>query len=235
MKRAADFGLAEVAIVFVAGIVLGALTTGVALGAGASTDSVAFTVAGLIGEWIAFGGGAWVISRRRGSGNVIDDFGVRIVGWHDVGLGLVAGLGTSIILVGLIYPQLLHAVGHLVGHKIKLGGTATKLWEQGHGIGQVVFAVAVIAGAPLFEELFFRGLLLGALRRRLADWPAIVVCGALFGLAHGSGTEAAALPALMAFGAVLSYLAVRAGRLGPGIVAHMAFNALTVIELAATH
>ena len=38
-------------------------------------------------------------------------------------------------------------------------------------------------------------------------------------------------PALVAFGAVLGTLAYKTGRLGPGIIAHMAFNAVTVIAL----
>lgn len=228
-------GLLEVAGIFLASIFLGVLATGVALGAGATTDSIAFLVAGLAGEWVAFFGGAVLVSRRRGSGSIVADFGLRMGGWADVRLGLLAGLGTSIVILGLLYPQLLHLVGHLVGHSIKIGGTATKLWTEGHGVGRVVFAGAVVVGAPIAEELFFRGLLLSALRRRLSDPSAIVGCGVLFGLAHASGTEAAAIPALMIFGAVLAYCAVRTGRLGAGIVAHMAFNALTVIQLAASH
>jgi membrane protease YdiL (CAAX protease family) len=39
---------------------------------------------------------------------------------------------------------------------------------------------------------------------------------------------------LVIFGVVLGGLAWRTGRLGPGIVAHLAFNAITVIQLAAT-
>jgi hypothetical protein len=176
-----------------------------------------------------------LISRRRGTGNVVRDFGLRIEGWRDVGLGLAAGLGTSIVLLGVFYPLLLHGLGHLVGHKIAVGGTATKLWSEGRGPGRVVFALSVAIGAPIAEELFFRGLLLRALQRRLRDGWAIAVCGVLFGLAHATGTEAAAIPALMVFGAILSALAVRTGRLGPGIVAHVAFNAITVAQLAATH
>lgn len=227
--------LLDVAAVFLASVFIGASATGIALGAGATTDSIAFLVAGLAGEWVAFFGGAVLISRRRGSGSIVSDFGFQIRGWADVRLGLMAGLGTSVVILGLLYPQLLHLVGHLVGHRIKIGGTATKLWTEAHGPGRFVFAAAVAVGAPIAEEVFFRGLLLSALRRRLSDAPAIVVCGLLFGLAHASGTEAAAIPALMIFGAILAYCAVRTGRLGAGIVAHMAFNALTVIELAASH
>jgi membrane protease YdiL (CAAX protease family) len=228
-------GLAEVAVCFVASVFLATIATGFAAGAGAGTDSISFLVAGLVGEWIGFVGGAWLISRKRGTGNLVRDFGLRIEGWGDVGLGLAAGLGTSLIVLGVVYPLVLHLLSHLVGYKVSVGGTATKLWSEGHGVGRVVFALSVAVGAPVAEEVFFRGLLLQALRARWTDTTAIVVCGVLFGLAHASGTESAALPALMIFGGVLAWLAVRTGRLGPGIVAHVVFNAITVIQLAATH
>jgi membrane protease YdiL (CAAX protease family) len=50
----------------------------------------------------------------------------------------------------------------------------------------------------------------------------------LFGLAH---FEALQLAALILFGLILGTLAYRTGRLGPTIVAHAAFNAVTVLTL----
>jgi membrane protease YdiL (CAAX protease family) len=49
-----------------------------------------------------------------------------------------------------------------------------------------------------------------------------------FGLAH---FEALQLIGLVGFGVVLGSLAWRTGRLGPGIVAHAAFNAVTFVAL----
>ena len=83
-------------------------------------------------------------------------------------------------------------------------------------------------GAPVIEELFFRGLLFRSLRRRFGPWPAIVGSAVVFGLAH---FELLQLPALIAFGLVLGFMAEKSGRLGPGIVAHAAFNAATVLSL----
>jgi membrane protease YdiL (CAAX protease family) len=45
----------------------------------------------------------------------------------------------------------------------------------------------------------------------------------------------APITALAAFGAVLSWLAHRYGRLGPGLVAHATFNAITLLALAVTN
>ena len=48
----------------------------------------------------------------------------------------------------------------------------------------------------------------------------------VFAVAH---QELLQLPGLFAFGVVLGVMAVRFGRIGPGIAAHMAFNAVTII------
>ena len=82
----------------------------------------------------------------------------------------------------------------------------------------------------LFQSaLFYRGLFQGALRKRGAPPAlAIAISATVFGLSHG---ELLQLPALILFGAVAGLLAHRAGRLGPAIAAHVAFNMVTVISL----
>ena len=96
-----------------------------------------------------------------------------------------------------------------------------------------MLAVVVIVGAPIVEELFFRGLVLRSLQRRFGDAWSVIASAGVFGLAHLSTSGAALqLPALVALGLILAVLALRTGRLGPGIFAHGAFNAVTVVALA---
>jgi len=88
-------------------------------------------------------------------------------------------------------------------------------------------------GAPIAEEIFFRGLTQRSLlkQRRLTranPWAAIVVTAAFFGVAH---FEPLQFPPLFAFGLVLGILAWRTERLGPGIWAHLTFNALAASTL----
>ena len=85
-----------------------------------------------------------------------------------------------------------------------------------------------MVGAPVIEELFFRGLLLRALKARIGSVGAVIASGVLFGLAH---FEPLQLPVLALFGVVLGMVALRTGRLGPGICAHAAFNSLAVYSL----
>ncbi len=87
----------------------------------------------------------------------------------------------------------------------------------------------------MVEELFFRGLLLRALQRRVGTVGAVVLSSVLFGLAHPQPLEAAALALVMislaALAVVLATLVVKTGRLGPAILAHAAFNAWTAVQL----
>jgi membrane protease YdiL (CAAX protease family) len=83
-------------------------------------------------------------------------------------------------------------------------------------------------GAPVVEELFFRGLVLRSLLPLAPAPVAVVASGVLFGLAHWQGVQ---FPGLAVFGVVLGVLAYRTGRLTPGIGAHAAFNAVAVLSV----
>jgi membrane protease YdiL (CAAX protease family) len=105
----------------------------------------------------------------------------------------------------------------------------------------LVFVVGFLAcvGAPIVEELFFRGLVQTVLIRNLGTTPAIVVQAMLFGLAHfelGMTFDEAAVRCgtVMVLGLFNGWLRVRTGRLGAGMVAHATYNVIvTVITLAA--
>ena len=93
----------------------------------------------------------------------------------------------------------------------------------------MLLVLIVGVGAPIIEEIFYRGLCQGALLKRgMHPAVAILITAVVFGLSHG---ELLQLPALVLFGAVAGWLAHRTGRLGPGIAAHVAFNMVTVIAL----
>ena len=73
-------------------------------------------------------------------------------------------------------------------------------------------------------------MLLSSAARRFGPAAAAVGSSAVFAVAHG---EIILLPGLFVFALILSWLTVTTGRLGPAIVAHMAFNATTVVQLLA--
>ncbi len=167
-------------------------------------------------------GAALVITRRKGNGPVAD-LGLRI-GWRDVPLGL----GTGVVLQGLgnlLYVPL-YWWTDLTSDDIDK--QSRELADKAHGAGVLLFLVVVVIAAPIVEEIFFRGFLLRGLERRVGSWWAIVVSAAVFALSHFDAWE---FPALFLFGLGAAVLAVRTGRLGPGIVAHLGFNSVAAFFL----
>jgi len=89
----------------------------------------------------------------------------------------------------------------------------------------VVFVIAVLA--PISEEIFFRGMLFGGLRRRLPTIGAAAISAVVFGALHAP-TGPTAVPPLIAFGFVLALLYERSGSLGPPIILHAINNSLAL-------
>jgi membrane protease YdiL (CAAX protease family) len=162
----------------------------------------------------------------KGNRSLKLDFGLAMR-WRDVPLGLAAGFVTQLVLVVLItelYP--------LLGiDPDQVGTRAEELTSSATDTLGVVLLVAIVAvAAPLFEELFYRGLWLRAVERRWGTGWAVATSSLVFGLIH---LQIYDLPALVAFGLVAAVLTVRSGRLGPAIWAHVAFNLTAVISLLA--
>ena len=175
--------------------------------------------AGLLGAplWSTYGKGRRSLSL---------DFGLHMR-WSDVPLGIATGLGAQIVVVVVIA-----LVYQVLGIDLdKVGTSAEALTASATDALGVVLLVAIVAvAAPLFEELFYRGLWLRALERRWGTTWAVVVSSLVFGAIHVQPYD---LPALVGFGLVAAVLTVRTGRLGPAIWAHVAFNLTAVVSLLA--
>lgn len=89
-----------------------------------------------------------------------------------------------------------------------------------------IILISSVLLTPLYEELFFRGLLQSLFRRHLGPWPSIVLSSALFGLAHFPLPHTIA--PLAALGVALGYNYERTGRLWAPIVTHGLFNLVSV-------
>lgn len=171
---------------------------------------------------------------------------VRRATWSDLGLrspepwrDILRGLGTFGVVAIPIFT--LHAIVNWLLEP-----------EQGHPIIEAVMRfpgffwlslVTAVIIAPVTEEFFFRGLLLGWLdslptaretdvhgRPRLAWWPVVLTSTgfALLHLGHG-----AAPVALLFFSLVLGWLYQRHHRLLPCITLHAALNGTSMLMLAA--
>lgn len=216
---------------FVVGYLVAAVAEGVWVGThGGQTNSLGVIVCSTAGLWVGLGGAAVYASRIQGTGSLVRDFGLRL-GWLDPLIGAVAGVAAQYVL-GLVVVYAYQASGVSRQTINQLGQPAQQITGLAHGLGGVVLLVLVlVVGAPVVEELFFRGLLLRALRNRFGSAAGVIGSGLVFGLAH---FEPLQLPVLALFGMVLAMLAIRTGRLGPGICAHAAFNAVAVYALLAS-
>jgi membrane protease YdiL (CAAX protease family) len=93
----------------------------------------------------------------------------------------------------------------------------------------VALLAGIVLGAPLYEELLFRGILQRFLRRLLPEAAAVVVTAALFTLPHDGGH----LP-VFALGLALSWLMARTGNLLAPLLFHVLHNGLVLFLIATT-
>ena len=122
---------------------------------------------------------------------------------------------------------------------VGLGDTAdasnTGILEDNRGsIWLVGVILLVVIGAPLAEELLFRGLILRVLQKTFGSVFAIIASSLLFALPHWQvdatwQETVVLLSALGAVGLVLATGAVVTNRLGPAVIAHFLFNAIGTI------
>jgi CAAX protease family protein len=210
------------------GLAVGLLATAVAVsvwvaitGAGTGDKPSLSTLAvGQAGLWVGLLGAPMLASKRKGSGDLRRDFGLEFRKTDPL-IGIPIGVVCQLVLVPLIYLPLQQFVS-----KKDLEEPVRRVTESAQGAGFFALAVVVVVGAPIVEELFFRGLLLRSLQRRFGTPWAVAGSSVVFGLAH---FEFLQFPALVAFGVVLALLVVNNKRLGPAIFAHAGFNLVTMI------
>ncbi|MEY4633515.1 MAG: hypothetical protein RLZ18_887 [Actinomycetota bacterium] len=90
----------------------------------------------------------------------------------------------------------------------------------------VLLILIVVVGAPLVEEVIYRGTVQSDLVTRWGNKVGIGVTAFVFAAIHQSPVEFAGL---FAFALVLGVSRHRTGRLGTSIITHMAFNAAGLV------
>jgi uncharacterized protein len=168
--------------------------------------------------WAVFLGGMVLASRREGSGSFVRDYQVRAK-TVDV-LGVPIGVLTQLVLVPLIYVPL-QRLWEDVFTEDRLSETAKDLVDRASGGSMVLLVLMVCVGAPIVEELVYRGLLQGSFAARFNHLPALLATSTLFMLVHFRPVE---YPGLFAIGLVCGACALATGRLGMAIACHIGFN-----------
>lgn len=192
-----------------------------------SAERPVWLVAGMaIALWLPQIAALAVASRRFSAGNLAIDFSLRFKSIDLVGIPV--GVLSQLLLLRLVYWPLEAVWPHTFGSK-QLEQNARDLYDTAHGTWLLVLVLIIVVGAPFVEELVYRGLLMGAARRRLHDVVALVGVAVFFALIHFRPVE---YPGLFVFGLVLGGCVLVTDRIGMSIVAHMAFNA-TALALVA--
>jgi membrane protease YdiL (CAAX protease family) len=88
----------------------------------------------------------------------------------------------------------------------------------------------MIVAAPIGEELIFRGVLFGTMRRYMGFWVAALLSSALFGVAH---LIAVAIAPVFVLGVALAWMYERSGSILPAIAIHMIHNTVVFAGLLA--
>lgn len=187
---------------------------------------IATLAASLSTGWLVYAVGAWVTSRQIGSRDVRADVGVSFAR-VDL-LGVVVGVVTQLALVRVVYVPL-RAIWPATFTEQALRETAEDLVERARSTSDlmlVVLALVVVLGAPVFEELVYRGLLQRPLLQKYSPGLVVVGVAVLFALIHFRPVE---YPGLFVAGLVFGLCAWRTGRLGMGFAAHLAFNAVGLV------
>jgi membrane protease YdiL (CAAX protease family) len=194
--------------------------TGVAGFAHIFRDPITLAVV-LAGMQLAFGGFALIMRRKaRRAGNPLPPLfaGNACLA---IGCGIVIGLG--LLLFGHLYDAALQAVFHSV---------PSSPWNA---MGALSATAAIVLlgfgaiGAPLTEELFFRGHVFARFWGQGYAGLGVIVSALLFAGAHFS--DPYNMPAILVFGVVLAYAYQRTGSLLTPITAHLVNNGVALTLL----
>jgi membrane protease YdiL (CAAX protease family) len=218
-------------LAMLAAVVAGVAVSVVAVVAGAGDNTVmaALTV---VAYPVMFGGfylTARRVSRTQGTGDLRTDFGWRSFRASDIGWGVLAGIAAMVVQI-------------LIGLMIRQPDDSTYsdavFGEDPNLVVVLAMALPVIVGAPLFEELLFRGPVQQSLVDRWGTWPGLVAQGAVFALYHVVGSFSLAEPwyltPLFAVGVLFGFVKHRTGRLAAAQIAHAVMNAIAYAALVAS-
>jgi membrane protease YdiL (CAAX protease family) len=224
--RRSRWGLADVAIAMLLALIVPVLVLGAVLAVGVPRDGAVILLGSAVLPWVGFGLWPWLTTKLQGNGIRID------LGFTFAPIDLAWGVGGG--LACLILGSLAAWVTRLVaGDFGSAAGNAVTSADVPRWV-VYAFCLAALVGAPLAEELAFRGLAFAAVARASDSrgLPAVpvatVVSALLFALIH---FEVVRIGVLFTIGLVLSLLRARTGRVGASVIAHGVNNLWGVLGI----
>ncbi|HVM15374.1 MAG TPA: CPBP family intramembrane glutamic endopeptidase [Egibacteraceae bacterium] len=174
----------------------------------------------------------WVRARKHGAVRLLT--GPRRAEQRDVLLALGIGVGAVLVItlgLGVALALLLQLLGldiPVVQEELRQAARDPQLAP--------VFVVSAVLIAPIFEELFFRGMVFPAIAKRLGVWAGIVLSAFVFGFVHLNQAEdllggGLLLLRLVPLGILFGWLYHWRGTIVVPIIVHSLFNAASVVLL----
>ena len=175
--------------------------------------------------WLPFVAMLRWVARRSGT-DFRTYFGLRFakIDW----LGIPLGVFCQVVLMNVInWP--LNKWWPETFNPERIETRARGLVDAAQGAWFIVLFVVVVIGAPLVEELVYRGFIQGGLQTRIGSTWALIFTSVWFTVVHLEPVE---FPGLFAIAVVLGLCYRRTQRLGLSIVTHLAFNATGLLLVA---
>ena len=193
----------------------------------AASDSPTTWVLALsaLGLWLPFVFMLRWVARRAGI-DFRQYFGMRFAttDW----LGIPLGIFCQVVLMNVVnWPLNLWFPDTFNSQRIET--RARDMVDAAHGAWFIVLFVVVVVGAPLVEELVYRGFIQGGLQSQIGSIWALIISAAWFTVVHLEPIE---FPGLFAFAIVLGLCYRRTQRVGLSMVTHLAFNATGLLLVA---
>lgn len=198
------------------------LATAIVAASGYSRPSGAplpLVLASAVAVWLCLFSAMAYTSRRFGCGRFASDYGLQIRGADLFGVGI--GVLCQLVIIPIVYLPL-EAIWPERFAEDQVQQNASDLADRASGASTFLLIMVVVIGAPIVEELVYRGLIQRALSSRLSTPVSVAVTAALFTLIHFRPIE---YPGLAVFAVVLGVSAAATGRLGLPIAIHIGFNA----------
>ena len=215
------WGLGSAVLTLVGAVALGVLAAVPLIAMGAPLAVMA--IFGTLAPWLALAGLPMLVTRLKGNGPRID-LGLRL-SWSDVGWGALAGF------VGLFLAGIVALITQAIAGDFSsvAGDVAVELRDDGPMWALLLFALMLMVGAPIVEEIAFRGLMFNALRKKGvgAVWT-IVITAVAFSAFH---FEPIRFFLLLPIGLMYGWVRWKTGSLGAAMVAHGVNNTPAALVL----
>lgn len=182
------------------------------------------SLASSVGLWVGFVGSTAYEARSQQE-NVRELVQLRARWVPDLAVGGVGGVALQLGVIPVVYVLLEPVTGPL-----EVEGAAQNLTKDVAGLQWIAALLIIGVGAPIAEEIFFRGLVRRLIQERWGIAAGVIGSSAFFAATHFQLVQ---FPGLLVAGLAFAGLAATTGRLGPSIICHIAFNLTTLVQLMA--